>query len=110
MEPCQKISECRPTPSPPEANPDLLTLCAFTCLRMCFVFTAHPDSPEAALCAGGGPGGVSFGSQTVHGVCLRPDWMSTVSLYSLCSLCLRDLLYDIFSLSSFLQRVLQRGE
>ena len=49
------------------------------------MFTAHPDSPEAALGAGGGAGGVSFGSQTVHGVCLRPDWMSTVSSDSLCS-------------------------
>lgn len=45
------------------------------------VFAAHPDSPEAALSAGGRAGGVPFGSQTVHGVCLRPDWMSTVSLY-----------------------------
>lgn len=45
------------------------------------VFAAHPDSPEAALGAGGRAGGVPFGSQTVHGVCLRPDWMSTVSLY-----------------------------
>lgn len=50
-------------------------------LCMIIVFTAHPDSPEAALGAGGGAGGVSFGSQTVHGVCLCPDWMSTVSLY-----------------------------
>lgn len=52
---------------------------------MFLVFAAHPDSPEAALGAGGGAGGVSFGSQTVHGVCLRPDRMSTVSLYCFCS-------------------------
>lgn len=45
------------------------------------VFAAHPNSPEAALGAGGRAGGVPFGSQTVHGVCLRPDRMSTVSLY-----------------------------
>lgn len=47
---------------------------------------AHPNSPEAALGAGGGAGGVSLGSETVHGVCLRPDWMPTVSSYSLLSL------------------------
>lgn len=45
------------------------------------VFAAHPDSPEAALSAGGRAGGVPLGSQTVHGVCLCPDWMSSVSLY-----------------------------
>lgn len=49
---------------------------------MC-AFAAHPDSAEAAVGAGGGAGGVSFGSQTVHGVCLRPDGMPSVSLVSL---------------------------
>lgn len=43
------------------------------------VFAAHPDSPEAAGGAGGGAGGVPLGSQTVHGMCLRPNRMSTVS-------------------------------
>lgn len=53
------------------------------CLHL--VSAAHPNSSEAALGAGGGAGGVSLGSQTVHGVRLCPDWMFAVSLYSLCS-------------------------
>lgn len=67
----------------------------------CVVFTAHPDSPEAALSAGGGAGRVSFGSQTVHGVCLHPDWMFTVSLFCLYSFYMRDFMFYVSMLSIF---------
>lgn len=71
----------------PGAEPDLRIVC--------FVSTAHPNSAKAALCAGGRTGGVSFGSQTVHGMCLCPDWMFTVSWYStFFSLCIIHYLYS----------------
>lgn len=49
---------------------------------MCVVFTAYPNSPEAAVSDGGGAGGVSIGSQAVHGLCSRTDRMLTVSSHS----------------------------
>lgn len=54
---------------------ELLSVCVYVCV----VFTAHLNCAAAALGAGGGAGGVSCGSQAVHGLCLRSDWMSTVS-------------------------------
>jgi len=45
---------------------------------------AHPDRAEAAVRAGGGRGGVSSGSQTVHWKCQRPDRLSPVSTHCRC--------------------------
>lgn len=64
--------DATPPPLPPLAPSDLLTW------PPC-VLVAHPDRPEAARCAGGGAGRVPPGSQTVHGVRLRPGRMSAVS-------------------------------
>lgn len=87
------LSQCETLPADFEMSNTSIRLCPhlrhiltfWLCLLLHVSdFAAHPDCPEAALGAGRGAGGVSFGSPTVHGVHLRPDRMSTVSLHCFC--------------------------